>query len=145
MNFCRHPSLELNWLPLSDRKTLATPHVVMVDEPNAGGFYSPRGQSCRDSSVPTLGERDIIAVSTHWDDSRIASTLAHEFRHLQQHYLPSLPRIRAAPWLDWNVDWEKQLRLFYRGRPWEMDALRYERRHAKDDANERTVEILSVL
>ncbi len=144
MNFCRYPSLELSWLPMSDRKTLPTPHVVMVDLPEVGGFFSPRGIPQRDY-VPTNGSRDIIAISTHWNDSRIASTLAHEFRHMQQWYLPGLPKWpNSDGWMDFS-DWDAAIKKFYRTRRYEMDALRYEYRLARDDTNERVREVLSVL
>lgn len=137
----RYPSLELAWLPLSDRKTLSTPRIVMLEEPDVGGYYSARGVRYIGGTYPTHGERDTIVVSTHWGDGRIASTLAHEYRHMQQWYVPSLPKIRPAPWPDWS-DWERAIRRFYHGRPWELDALRYERRHAPDQDNEQAMQVV---
>lgn len=142
-SYSRRPSLELSWLPISDRKTLPTPRITFMDLDWCGGCYCARG--LRFDDMELTGNVDTIVVSTHFGEVK-PSVLAHEFRHMQQHYLPSLPRIFAAPTLDFSGDkWEGAIRRFYRGRPYEADALRYERRLAPDHANERAWQVAFVL
>lgn len=129
----RRPSLELSWLPLSDRKSIPTPEVAYAEMHDCGGCYVPAGY--RDDDFETTGRRDLIVLSTAFGEPR-PTTIAHEFRHLMQRYLPSLPRLRFMPALDFgetHETWTRAIRVFYRERPFELDALRYQTRIAPDD------------
>lgn len=141
MHFSRTPSLEVNWLPNSDRKGLPTPMVAFADLDWCSGCFLPAG--IRYESLESTGSRDVLVISTR--HGARPATIAHEHRHFQQHYLPSLPRLFAAESLDFGVtfdSWCAAIRKFYRGRPFEMDALRYERRHVIDEQNEASFEAL---
>jgi hypothetical protein len=133
MHRVRFPSLEFSWLPLSDRKSMPTADVVYADVSSWSGAYVPAGY--RLEEFEHTGSRNTIVLSTHYGETRRA-TVAHEFRHLMQRYLPSLPRMRLVPALDFgdtHETWAKAIRRFYRERPWEFDALRYETRFDADD------------
>lgn len=133
------------WLPLSDRKTMPTPRVVYLDLAWCGGYYAGRTTThCLDDFGSWLDRKDgdIIVLSTHWGDPR-PGVIAHEHRHLQQHYVKSLPQIGLCKGT--NDDgtlgtWEREIRTFFRTQPWEMDALRYERRIAPDEVSESMVQ-----
>lgn len=133
-----------DWLPLSDRKTLPTPRVVFVDLPAWGGYFACRTvERCIDD-VTDIDRRDgdLIVLSTHWGDPR-PGVLAHEHRHFQQHYLPCLPLMRGGQsGFDFGntlESWNRTIRRYFVTQPWELDALRYERRLAPDSVNEAMV------
>lgn len=135
MMTARIPSLELAWLPMSERKGMPTPEVRFLDRiDSASGYYLRRGG--RNDDYSHTGRRDVLVIGAHGTDR--AATIAHEFRHMQQHYVLALPRIGDSPTIDFGTtteEWERGLRIFYR-RPWEFDALRFERRLAPDHSND---------
>ena len=134
---CRRPSLELSWLPLSERKGMATPEIRFEEFTWASGYYLPRGQRLDD--YEHTGRGDVLVISTSHGARK--ATLAHEFRHMQQRYIPSLPRLGISRVLDFGTtheDWMRAVRIFYR-RPWELDALRFEAKHAPDQQNEASL------
>lgn len=118
---------------------MPTPQVAFADLDWCAGCYAARGKRYDAAywGVESTGARDLIVISTRWELR--PATLAHEFRHMQQHYLPSLPAIYDAPALDFGKtpdSWADAIRVFYR-RPYEADALRYERRLSPDETNEQ--------
>ena len=130
----------INWLPLSHRKGIPQARYVYRDvEWCSGAFFHRTEESCYDERVGLdLKDGDVILLSTHWDNIRPA-TIAHEFRHLSQHYSLCLPQIgQPVPTQSDGTyeTWEKEIRRFFRRQPWEMDALRYELRHAPDETSE---------
>lgn len=139
----RTPSLELSWLPLSDRKTMPTPEVVFLDMPWCSACYKPRGFAS-DELEATVA-RDVLFISTHWGKDIRPSTFAHEYRHMQQYYIPALPKImfdvHQLDFGDTYDTWARALRTFYRTRPWERDALRYERTFSSDEENEQAWQV----
>lgn len=137
----RHPSLDLNWLPRSERKGLSLPRVEFRDVVGAGGYYLMAG--ARFDEFEHAGERDVLVISITAVDP--AATIAHEFRHMQQRYVTTLPRIECAPWMDFGdtfETWSRAFRVFYR-RPWERDALQFELRHAPCESNDIVRGVLS--
>jgi hypothetical protein len=93
MLLAKHPSLELSWLPLSDRKTMPTPAVAFMDLDWCSACYLRRGD--RHENLESTGATDTIILSTHWGGDIRPSCIAHEYRHMQQHYLPDLPKATA--------------------------------------------------
>lgn len=141
IHYSRTPSLEVSWLPLSDRKGLPTPLVAFGDFADASGYFLARG--IRYDEFESTGARDVLLLSTVHGPR--PATLAHEHRHFQQHYIPGLPRIFAAPALQFGdtvTTWRRAIRAFYLTRDFEMDALRYERRLAVDEVNTASFEAL---
>jgi hypothetical protein len=141
MLLAKHPSLELSWLPLSDRKTMPTPAVAFMDLDWCSACYLRRGD--RHENLESTGATDMIVLSTHWGGDIRPSCIAHEYRHMQQHYLPDLPKAYADGMLqldfgDTRESWLKSIRQFYRAMPWESDALRYELRLSPDQQNEES-------
>jgi len=139
MKFARFPSLELSWLPISERKGLPTPAILFHHDPQCSGCYLARGEPW--DQLEHCGERDVLMISTA--HGARPSTIAHEFRHMQQRYVTALPRIGFSPALDFGDTleaWERAVKVFYR-RPWELDALRFESRLAPDDTNEHAMRI----
>lgn len=134
VTFARHPSLELSWLPMSDRKGMPTPQIAYADLDWCSGCYCKAGTRFEDMEAP--GARDTIFVSTRFGDVR-GAVLAHEYRHLQQHYITSLPKSFNARALDFGQtfeSWSNAIKEFYK-RPYELDALLYERRLSPDEGN----------
>lgn len=101
---------ELNFLPLSYRKNVTLPKVII--EPNIGQNY---GGYYLDNTI--------VAVETE----TIAATLAHEFRHHLQHYYGYQTVIIEITDSDIKYDnYNKFIRSYFR-RSWsEMDALLFE-------------------
>jgi len=127
----RYPSLELNWLPLSMRKGLDTPRVVALEnEHRWGGFYMRRERSrCVVESLDMdLKEGPVIALC----GSCGPGTIAHEFRHHWQ--IQSGYKFRASVWqIKPNAtlaEYRRCIVKYFRSFWWEMDALRFEIKHA---------------
>ena len=113
--------LSLNWLPLSDRKNITKPKVVVEDFNNQtyGGYYVP-------------GSNTIVVVD--WPGIVIESVLAHEFRHHIQYELNQYTcKDGSIQYLD--LDYRSSIRKYFRTQPHEYDALLYEVKHAKWDQN----------
>lgn len=133
----RPPTIDpFSWLPLSDRKGLPTPRVLLRDLCNVGGFFAPRTKErCIDEEFGfDRRESDHIVLSTHWGEP-MGSTVAHEHRHFQQHYrllLPQLGKVLPVDFGETQEDWVKGIHQFYTSQPWEMDALRYSMRVHRD-------------
>ncbi len=131
----------LDWLPLSDRKGLPTPRVVLRDVADCSGrFYCRLPYRWVEHDIDIeRSERDVILLSTHWGEPS-ASTIAHEHRHFQQRYLTGLPQSGhyRQPFSDGGTveGWRIAIRRYYREHPWEMDALRYSARVHVDDHND---------
>lgn len=136
--------MTLQWLPLSDRKTLPTVRIAYVDIEFAGGLFACRtdGRCLLQDLGLDIDRRDgdVIVLSTHWGDPH-ASTIAHEHRHFQQHYFPRLPRLGMVQPFDNGGDitiggWRRGISQFYKRQRWEMDALLYSARISRDDSVE---------
>jgi hypothetical protein len=101
---------ELNFLPLSYRKNVTMPTVII--QPNTGqnydGYYS---------------NNTIVAVENEYIDS----ILAHEFRHHLQHYYGCQSVIIQITDEDVKyVNYDKFIRKYFRSSWSEMDALLFE-------------------
>lgn len=112
---------ELNFIPLSYRKNVVLPKVILEPDTNQpyGGYYDTE-------------TKIIVAVET----SNIAATLAHEFRHfLQDYYGHTLAVVEIS---DSDVEFDnynKFIRKYFRSSWSEMDALRFENKIAPSRAN----------
>jgi hypothetical protein len=126
-----------SWLPLSDRKGLPTPRVMYADLDWCGGCFIARtAERCIDEDFGIdRREADVIVLSTRHGDVP-GSTLAHEHRHFQQHYLQALPRIGVVRPFDDAGGWDAGIRSYYGSQAWEMDALRYSMRAHRDETCE---------
>jgi len=106
---------DLTWLPLSLRKNLPLPKVIIepfADQPY-GGYYC-----------------DNVIVAVESED--IAATLAHEFKHHVQH------QNRYIPGSDWEqtskgLSYNEGIRKYFRSYWWELDALLFQEKHASSE------------
>lgn len=108
---------ELTWLPLSLRKNVTLPKVVLEESAgqNYGGYYR------RDSFT-------IVAV----ESEVIASTIAHEYKHHLQYISGTLQEPT-----DWNklssIGYNKAIRSYFRNNRSEMEALLFQEKHSPTD------------
>lgn len=147
MERIKRPSLNLNWLPLSERKTLPTPRMAFIDVTGCGGYCAYRTDYHCIEELTGWDRRDgdVIVVSTAYGDyERTAATLAHEYRHLQQNYFNDLPRLGTCQPFRQDMPWEEAIRVFYR-QPCEFDALLFEHRFAPEETNTKSLLILGRL
>lgn len=133
-------SLELRWLSRHDKDILLPEIVFTADMENAAGsrccgcYWRPEENEylIGDKFVPF--DRGVIAINTE-DPELIRGTIAHEWRHHWQFYHDLLPPA-AASWDFGGSNYDAKIRRFFRSRPHEMDALRYQLKHAPDWCSE---------
>jgi len=119
--------LELNWLAKAD-KYIRLPVVVSIDRANYSGcFYYPEKEEyligdkyySADNGIIVLSEDQVVT------NARLRSTLAHEWRHLWQHYNYGKKEY-YQPWdIDEHLSYKQRIINFFLD-PWEMDALIFE-------------------
>lgn len=130
----RNPSLEFNWLPTSIRKGMSTPRLVLLDATWCGGAYWRRTDNrCVPESFGLdldLREGAVIALCA----SRDPGTLAHEYRHHWQ--LESGHQFGESVWqqASW-ASYKNSIIRYFKSYWWEMDALRFQLKHAPDDVS----------
>lgn len=110
---------ELNFLPLSYRKNVTLPTVII--EPKLqqlyGGYYD-------------ITTNTIVAVEGEY----IESALAHEFRHFLQHWYGKVIKVISIP--ETMQENYTQFIKYYFTNSWsERDALEFEHKFAKSDLN----------
>ena len=128
----RNPSLEFNWLPNSIRKGLQTPRLVLLDATWCGGAYWRRTDyRCVPKSFGLdldLKEGAVIGLCA----SRDPGTLAHEYRHHWQ--IESGYKFGESVWQQASPEaYKTSIIRYFRSYWWEMDALRFQLKHAPDD------------
>jgi len=105
---------ELTWIPLSLRKNVTLPKVVIEESigQNYGGYYI-RETKC------------IVAV----ESEAIATTIAHEYKHHLQYTGGTLQEPT-----DWNklsdIGYNKAIRSYFRNNRSEMEALIFQEKYA---------------
>jgi len=111
----------LSWIPLSHRKNITLPKVVV--EPDVGqpygGYYLP-------------GSNTLVAVQQ--DKENLSSTFAHEYRHHIQYELNLYQNMAVE--LKFNLSYENMIVDFFNRSPAEMDALLFEHKYAKSEIND---------
>jgi len=124
----------LNWLPLSDRKNITIPEIIIEEysDQRYGGCYCPGNEF--QSSL-------IVAVLRHeYNEKELVSRIAHEFRHHIQSELRQKRGTDQGKWartlLNSQMKHEDMLRVYYRTQENELDALLYEHKHAKTECND---------
>jgi hypothetical protein len=130
----KNPSLEFDWLPNSVRKGISTPRLVLLGGDWCGGAYWRQTDSrCVPSQFGLdmdLSEGAVIGLCA----SRNAGTLAHEYRHHWQ--IESGYKIGASVWHQANADsYQRSIIRYFRSYWWEMDALKFQLKHAPDDVS----------
>lgn len=126
----RNPSLELNWLPNSIRKGMPTPRMAIVDGADYGGAYwrKTKDRCVLDGLDVDLKEGGFIALGT----IRNAGCIAHEYRHHWQ--IQSGYRFGASVWRqNPGESYERSIVRYFRSYWWEMDALKFQLKHAPDE------------
>ena len=115
-----------NWLPLSDRKNMDFPTVIVEPhtDQNYAGYYTRNEDG-----------RPFIYIVEGPDCARIESTLAHEFRHHTQDVLNQHNSSVILP-IDWDLPYEEMIRTYFRTQTHELDALLYEHKHARTRMND---------
>lgn len=110
---------DLNWLPLSLRKNIVLPKVVWEEKNDQpyGGFY----------------EKGILTIV---EDKYEASVIAHEFKHYLQDITVGIPCVPFNMELFRGDTYNKAIRLFFRTRPWEMEALLFQHKYAPEEYTE---------
>lgn len=128
-------SLELRWLARHD-KDILLPEIVFAPDMDkiarnrcAGCYWKPEHSEylIGESFVPF--DRGVIAIGTE-DPELIPGIIAHEWRHHWQFHRGLLPS-KVAAW-KFSTDYDTTIRRFFRERPHEMDALKYQLKHAPD-------------
>lgn len=115
-----------NWLPLSDRKNLDMPAVII--EPwngNYGGYYEYDPYNPKQKPVICIVESD---------EKTMANVIAHEFRHHMQHMLNQ--RVSAPTVLDFSLEYEPMITKYFRTSISELDALLYSIKLAKTEVTD---------
>lgn len=129
----RNPSLEFNWLPNSIRKGLPTPRIVIVNRSDCGGFYCAQTKNrCIHPWVDMdVSEGPVIGVANN--DNETAGIIAHEYRHHWQ-WLNHSGLMGRSVWSEpESLDYKASIIRYFRSFWWEMDALRFQLKHAPDD------------
>ena len=111
-----------NWLPLSDRKNITIPKVIV--EPFS---YQQYGGYCEPA-------KSIIVVVEH-PTTDIPAALAHEFRHHIQYELNQHRSSVSSVMLE-DASYEDMIHHYFTTQPHEYDALLYEYKYAKSDLND---------
>jgi hypothetical protein len=128
----RNPSLEFGWLPNNLRKGIVTPRLVLSG-PNDlyGGRYMRRtvGRCVVPELDLDLKEGGVIEVC----GNETPACLAHEYRHHWQ--IENGMTLGPSLWNMDGVTYEQSIVNFFRSFWWEMDALRFEIKHAANDLN----------
>lgn len=130
----RNPSLEFNWLPNSLRKGLQTPRLVLLDDTWCGAAYWRRTSArCLLESFGVdmdLKEGAVIALCA----SKDPGSLAHEYRHHWQ--IESGYKFGQSVWQQASAEtYKASILRYFRSFWWEMDALRFQLKHAPDDVS----------
>jgi hypothetical protein len=127
----KNPSLEFNWLPNSIRKGLSIPKLVLLDGDWCGACYWRQTDiRCVPLSYGLdvdLHEGAVIALCGRHD----AGSLAHEYRHHWQ--IESGYRFGASVWQESAKSYKQSIIEYFRSYWWEMDALKFELKHAPHD------------
>lgn len=129
----RHPSLEFNWLPNSMRKGLSTPRLVIVDRSDCSGFYCKQmPKRCIDPWVGMdVSEAPVVAITENATGT--AGVLAHEYRHHWQWSTYPAPVISSV-WTE-GGNYKASIIRYFSAFWWEMDALKFQLKHAPDDVS----------
>ncbi len=109
---------DLNWLPTSLFKGIIYPTVIYEDDIDQkyGGYY-------------THGTNELVVVES--GDTN-ASTIAHEFKHYLQHQKYKIP---GSIW-KLTGTYEESIYRYFHSYWWEMEALLFEHKIAKDWNND---------
>lgn len=114
--------ISLNWLPTSSLKNITRPQVVL--EPNVGQQYQ---------GYYTAGTNQLVVVECDCE-KQLASIIAHEFRHHTQYELNTYFSPNGSV-LDFALEYEEMIRVYFQTQPWELDALLYEHKLAPTELN----------
>lgn len=145
LQMLRHPSLELSWLPNSALKGVSTPRVALIDSDLYGGVYYGRAER---RSHPQIGgqlldidlsEGALIALCI----TQTAGTIAHEFRHHQQAERGLIPEHGPGWYMAPGETYRDAIVRYFRTQWWEMDALKFEHKHAPSDTSAEWLEWLT--
>lgn len=133
----RHPTLELDWLPLSVRKGLDQPRIVFTGAADCGGRYWARARGNKPILTPFHFDRREAAI-IELGCMPTPATIAHEYRHHWQRENNIYWSPCSAAWnpIDdgWNAYW-KEIRRYFTTHKDERDALLFEAKIAPDDIN----------
>lgn len=125
--------MEFNWLPLSFRKGLSTPSVIVNDSMPYGGCYWWRTADRYITPFDVdLKEGPVIEVPSNCRPS----TLAHEFRHHWQREILGCDRVSTwSPKSDSPPDYWQEIRRYFSVYWHERDALMFEVATSQDEIN----------
>jgi hypothetical protein len=141
-------SANLHWL-LKTAKWLPIPKLLFSEKALDGavcGIYYPPSWKCN-HIVPIDGveyhnKNGIIVINTSYPEN-IESTMAHEFRHHWQIFSGWKLTSSLFDSLDFENDWTNSVIRYYKEQPYEMDALRYQNKMVRSEA-EKWVESLVI-
>ena len=139
----RHPTLELDWLPLSLRKGLDRVRIAITGATDVGGRYWCRMYAAEPVLTDFGFDRREAAVIEVGARAQ-PGTLAHEFRHHWQMsnglFQPFSSVWKPRDGTDesyWN-----EIKRFFSTYPEERDALLFEVRHAPDAVTEEWMDAM---
>jgi len=113
---------ELSWLPNSLLKDIILPTVIIEENKgqNYAGFYRK--------------EENLIWLS--YDEKLLPGYIAHEFMHHLQHLRGSIhPLSLRLDFKTYNT-YDKNINIYFNSQWWELEALLFEYKIAKDYLNE---------
>lgn len=116
--------MSVTWLPLSHRKGIETPRVILEEysNQNYGGYY-------------LVGTKDIVVVANpDWIDD-IPTTIAHEYRHYTQYVQGTYSLIKKPSYIRTDLEYEEQIAWYFRTFDHEYDALLYQDKYARSETS----------
>ncbi len=127
-------SLETNWIRRKTDKTLPIPEIM--EYPligSGGGYYSPNlsAEIFTSTGKPISMKYGVIVVGNKYEDDVKMAIIAHEWRHHMQYYAgfkydePECNSYEAK-----GKEYDKVARQYFSSSIAEMDALRFQYKHA---------------
>lgn len=122
-------SLATNWIRRKTDKTLPIPEIMEWPLALAGQYYPPNpdGEIFTLKGRPLSMRYGVIVVSANYEDDVKAGIIAHEWRHHMQYYSGvKYDKPLYSPKQSYN----KMARQYFLTSKAEMDALRFQYKHA---------------
>ena len=138
----RHPTLELDWLPQSMRKSLDRVRVVFTDTIHGGRYWSRIVADKPELTSFDFDRREAAVIEI--GANKCAGTLAHEYRHhwQRQHGLFQPFTSVWSPSDDSEENYWKEILRYFTTYAEERDALLFESRYAPNDVTREWIDRL---
>lgn len=142
MDIVKNSSIDLNWIYRKNKQTSLPKLVYIAPHAEYGGFYvAPQYTPYiyEDKEVPA--NKGVLFVV---EDDTTGSTIAHEWRHHWQTLNGWILKYDNFDYIFSDHDiYDAEIVRYFRENNFEMDALRFENKHAKDYLNEERMSMVS--